>query len=72
MRLLVKGMNINRVKAIQIIKEKFVMSDVFSWTLGVGSKIIKFPGIFWGFTNVGEILQVGKIVFAPELRLWLN
>ncbi|GAA0138537.1 ion channel [Lithospermum erythrorhizon] len=57
----------------QFIKEKFGFSDVVCPALGgLGAGIIalKYPGIlYWGFTNVDEILHTGKTASAPGIGL---
>ncbi|XP_018629694.1 chloride channel protein CLC-f-like isoform X3 [Nicotiana tabacum] len=60
-------------KAFQFLKEKFGLSDVVCPALGgLGAGIIalRYPGIlYWGFTNVDEILHTGKTASAPGI--WL-
>lgn len=57
----------------QYIKERFGLSDVVCPALGgLGAGIIalKYPGIlYWGFTNVDEILHTGKTASAPGIGL---
>ncbi|XP_007020306.2 PREDICTED: chloride channel protein CLC-f isoform X1 [Theobroma cacao] len=60
-------------KAFEFIKEKFGLPSVICPALGgLGAGIIalKYPGIlYWGFTNVNEILHTGKTASAPGI--WL-
>ncbi|GLT79508.1 hypothetical protein SLA2020_509940 [Shorea laevis] len=60
-------------KAFEIIKEKFGLPAVVCPALGgLGAGIIalKYPGIlYWGFTNVNEILHTGKNASAPGIGL---
>ncbi|XP_060199056.1 chloride channel protein CLC-f-like isoform X3 [Lycium barbarum] len=60
-------------KAFQFLKEKFGLSDVACPALGgLGAGVIalRYPGIlYWGFTNVDEILHTGKTASAPGI--WL-
>ncbi|XVF70997.1 hypothetical protein PTKIN_Ptkin11bG0206600 [Pterospermum kingtungense] len=60
-------------KAFDFIKEKFGLPAVVCPALGgLGAGIIalKYPGIlYWGFTNVNEILHTGKTASAPGI--WL-
>ena len=60
-------------KAFEFIKEKFGLPAVICPALGgLGAGIIalKYPGIlYWGFTNVNEILHTGKTASAPGI--WL-
>ncbi|XP_022733128.1 chloride channel protein CLC-f isoform X2 [Durio zibethinus] len=60
-------------KAFEFIKEKFGLPAVICPALGgLGAGIIalKYPGIlYWGFTNVNEILHTGKSASAPGI--WL-
>ncbi|CAN4117857.1 unnamed protein product [Withania somnifera] len=60
-------------KAFEFLKEKFGLSDVVCPALGgLGAGIIalRYPGIlYWGFTNVDEILHTGKTASAPGI--WL-
>ncbi|XVE50965.1 hypothetical protein DITRI_Ditri01bG0204800 [Diplodiscus trichospermus] len=60
-------------KAFEFIKEKFGLPGVICPALGgLGAGIIalKYPGIlYWGFTNVNEILHTGKSASAPGI--WL-
>ncbi|KAL2495778.1 Chloride channel protein CLC-f [Forsythia ovata] len=60
-------------KAFQFIKEKFGLPDVVCPALGglgAGLIALKYPGIlYWGFTNVDEILHTGKTASAPGI--WL-
>lgn len=60
-------------KAFRFIKEKFGFTDVVCPALGgLGAGIIalRYPGIlYWGFTNVDEILHTGKTASAPGI--WL-
>lgn len=57
----------------QFIKEKFGLPDVVCPALGglgAGLIALKYPGIlYWGFTNVDEILRTGKTASAPGI--WL-
>lgn len=59
--------------AFQFVKEKFGISDVVCPALGgLGAGVIalRYPGIlYWGFTNVDEILRTGKTASAPGI--WL-
>ncbi|CAH9052857.1 unnamed protein product [Cuscuta epithymum] len=59
--------------AFQFIREKFGVPDVVCPALGgLGAGIIalKYPGVlYWGFTNVDEILHTGKTASAPGI--WL-
>lgn len=60
-------------KTFQFIKEKFGIPDVVCPALGglgAGLIALKYPGIlYWGFTNVDEILHTGKTASAPGI--WL-
>ncbi|XP_073025905.1 chloride channel protein CLC-f-like isoform X4 [Primulina eburnea] len=60
-------------KAFLLIKEKFGIPDVVCPALGglgAGLIALKYPGIlYWGFTNVDEILRTGKSASAPGI--WL-
>ncbi|CAK7323904.1 unnamed protein product [Dovyalis caffra] len=60
-------------KSFEFIKEKFGLPAVACPALGgLGAGIIalKYPGIlYWGFTNVEEILHTGKSAAAPGI--WL-
>lgn len=60
-------------KAFKFLREKFGLSDVVCPALGgLGAGIIalKYPGVlYWGFTNVDEILHTGKTASAPGI--WL-
>ncbi|KAL5577735.1 hypothetical protein UlMin_019434 [Ulmus minor] len=60
-------------KLFDFIKEKFGLPTVVCPALGgLGAGIIalKYPGIlYWGFTNVEEILRTGKSASAPGI--WL-
>ncbi|KAF5727867.1 Chloride channel F isoform 2 [Tripterygium wilfordii] len=60
-------------KSFEFIKERFGLPAVVSPALGgLGAGIIalKYPGIlYWGFTNVEEILHTGKTASAPGI--WL-
>nr|UTD53594.1 chloride channel F [Casuarina glauca] len=60
-------------KSFDFIKEKFDLPAVACPALGgLGAGIIalKYPGIlYWGFTNVEEILHTGKTASAPGI--WL-
>ncbi|KAB1214983.1 Chloride channel protein CLC-f [Morella rubra] len=60
-------------KTFDFIKEKFSLPAVVCPALGgLGAGIIalKYPGIlYWGFTNVEEILHTGKTASAPGI--WL-
>lgn len=59
--------------AFEYIKERFGLPSVVTPALGgLGAGIIalKYPGVlYWGFTNVDEILHTGKIASAPGI--WL-
>lgn len=59
--------------AFQFIKENLGVPDVVCPALGgLGAGIIalKYPGVlYWGFTNVDEILHTGKTASAPGI--WL-
>lgn len=59
--------------AFEFIKEKFALPAVVCPALGgLGAGIIalRYPGIlYWGFTNVEEILRTGKSASAPGI--WL-
>lgn len=59
--------------AFEYIKERFNLPGVVTPALGgLGAGIIalKYPGVlYWGFTNVDEILHTGKIASAPGI--WL-
>lgn len=60
-------------KLFDLIKEKFDLPAIVCPALGgLGAGIIalKYPGIlYWGFTNVEEILHTGKTASAPGI--WL-
>ncbi|CAL5405186.1 unnamed protein product [Camellia sinensis] len=60
-------------EAFEFIKEKFGVPAVVCPALGglgAGLIALKYPGIlYWGFTNVDEILHTGKSVSAPGI--WL-
>ncbi|XP_021905903.1 chloride channel protein CLC-f [Carica papaya] len=60
-------------KSFEFIKEKFGLPAIVCPALGgLGAGIIalKYPGIlYWGFTNVEEILHTGKSASAPGI--WL-
>lgn len=60
-------------KFFEFIKEKFGLPSVVCPALGglgVGIIALKYPGIlYWGFTNVDEILHTGKSASAPGI--WL-
>lgn len=60
-------------KLFEFIREKFGLPSVVCPALGgLGAGIIalKYPGIlYWGFTNVDEILHTGKSASAPGI--WL-
>ncbi|KAG8365210.1 hypothetical protein BUALT_Bualt18G0080700 [Buddleja alternifolia] len=60
-------------KAFQFTKDKFGVPDVVCPALGglgAGLIALKYPGIlYWGFTNVDEILHTGKTASAPGI--WL-
>lgn len=60
-------------KSFEFIREKFGLPTVVCPALGgLGAGIIalKYPGIlYWGFTNVEEILHTGKSASAPGI--WL-
>ncbi|KAL8509732.1 hypothetical protein ACS0TY_016805 [Phlomoides rotata] len=57
----------------EFIKEKFGVPDVVCPALGglgAGLIALRYPGIlYWGFTNVDEILHTGKTASAPGI--WL-
>lgn len=60
-------------KGFQYLKEKYGLSDVVCPALGgLGAGVIalRYPGIlYWGFTNVDEILHTGKTASAPGIGL---
>ncbi|KAI7752121.1 hypothetical protein M8C21_031645 [Ambrosia artemisiifolia] len=60
-------------KAFKYIKEKFGLPTIVSPALGglmAGLIALRYPGIlYWGFTNVDEILHTGKTASAPGI--WL-
>ncbi|XP_018630939.1 chloride channel protein CLC-f-like isoform X3 [Nicotiana tomentosiformis] len=60
-------------KGFQFLKEKFGLPDVVCPALGgLGAGVIalRYPGIlYWGFTNVDEILHTGKTASAPGIGL---
>ncbi|KAL4558944.1 hypothetical protein LXL04_037149 [Taraxacum kok-saghyz] len=60
-------------KAFEYIQERFGLPGIVTPALGgLGAGIIalKYPGVlYWGFTNVDEILHTGKIASAPGI--WL-
>ncbi|CAI9088104.1 OLC1v1022346C3 [Oldenlandia corymbosa var. corymbosa] len=60
-------------KAFQFTKERFGINDVVCPAiggLGAGIIALRYPGIlYWGFTNVDEILHTGKTASAPGI--WL-
>ncbi|XP_073307286.1 chloride channel protein CLC-f-like isoform X1 [Primulina huaijiensis] len=60
-------------KAFLLIKEKLGIPDVACPALGglgAGLIALKYPGIlYWGFTNVDEIVRTGKTASAPGI--WL-
>nr|GLL22462.1 chloride channel protein CLC-f [Ipomoea trifida] len=60
-------------KGFKFLREKFGLPDVVCPALGgLGAGIIalKYPGVlYWGFTNVDEILHTGKTASAPGI--WL-
>ncbi|KAG4122760.1 hypothetical protein ERO13_D11G286500v2 [Gossypium hirsutum] len=60
-------------KAFEFIKEKYGLPAVICPALGglgAGMIALKYPGIlYWGFTNVNEILHTGKTLSAPGI--WL-
>ncbi|KAL3508297.1 hypothetical protein ACH5RR_027698 [Cinchona calisaya] len=60
-------------KAFQFIKERFGITHVVCPAmggLGAGIIALRYPGIlYWGFTNVDEILHTGKTASAPGI--WL-
>ncbi|KAA8527136.1 hypothetical protein F0562_008635 [Nyssa sinensis] len=60
-------------KAFEFMKENFGLPAVVypaSGGLGAGIIALKYPGIlYWGFTNVDEILHTGKSASAPGI--WL-
>ncbi|KAA3472576.1 chloride channel protein CLC-f-like isoform X1 [Gossypium australe] len=59
--------------AFEFIKEKYGLPAVTCPALGglgAGMIALKYPGIlYWGFTNVNEILHTGKTLSAPGI--WL-
>ncbi|XP_024006197.1 chloride channel protein CLC-f isoform X2 [Eutrema salsugineum] len=60
-------------KSFEFIKEKFGLPAIVCPALGglgAGMIALKYPGIlYWGFTNVEEILHTGKSASAPGI--WL-
>lgn len=60
-------------KSFEIIKEKFGIPALVCPVLGgfgAGMIALKYPGtLYWGFTNVEEILHTGKTASAPGI--WL-
>ncbi|KAF5781351.1 putative CBS domain, chloride channel, voltage gated, chloride channel, core [Helianthus annuus] len=60
-------------KAFKYIEQKFGLPTIVSPALGglmAGLIALKYPGIlYWGFTNVDEILHTGKTASAPGI--WL-
>ncbi|XP_071907664.1 chloride channel protein CLC-f-like isoform X4 [Coffea arabica] len=60
-------------KAFQFMKDRFGIPDVVCPAiggLGAGIIALRYPGIlYWGFTNVDEILHTGKTASAPGI--WL-
>ncbi|KAF3453230.1 hypothetical protein FNV43_RR03670 [Rhamnella rubrinervis] len=60
-------------KSFETIKEKFGLPTIACPVLGgfgAGIIALKYPGIlYWGFTNVEEILHTGKTASAPGI--WL-
>lgn len=60
-------------KSFEVIKDKFGLPTVVCPALGglgAGAIALKYPGIlYWGFTNVEEILHTGKSASAPGI--WL-
>ncbi|KAL3851069.1 hypothetical protein ACJIZ3_012951 [Penstemon smallii] len=60
-------------EAFQFMKDRFGLPDVVCPALGglgAGLIALKYPGIlYWGFTNVDEILHTGKTASAPGI--WL-
>jgi H+/Cl- antiporter ClcA len=60
-------------KFFEVIQEKFGLPTVVCPAiggLGAGIIALKYPGIlYWGFTNVEEILRTGKSASAPGI--WL-
>ncbi|KHG19218.1 Chloride channel CLC-f -like protein [Gossypium arboreum] len=60
-------------KAFEFIKEKYGLPAVICPALGgfgAGMIALKYPGIlYWGFTNVNEIVHTGKTLSAPGI--WL-
>lgn len=60
-------------KFFEVLKEKFGLPTVVCPALGglgAGAIALKYPGIlYWGFTNVEEILHTGKSASAPGI--WL-
>lgn len=60
-------------KSFEYIKEKFGLPPVVCpalGALGAGIIALRYPGtLYWGFTNVDEILRTGKSAAAPGI--WL-
>ncbi|CAN4102551.1 unnamed protein product [Withania somnifera] len=60
-------------RGFQFLKVKFGLSDVVCPALGgllAGVIALRYPGIlYWGFTNVDEILHTGKTASAPGIGL---
>ncbi|KAH9627057.1 hypothetical protein KSS87_023745 [Heliosperma pusillum] len=60
-------------KFFEFIKDKFGLPAIVSpalGALGAGIIALKYPGtLYWGFTNVDEILHTGKSASAPGI--WL-
>ncbi|EPS65023.1 hypothetical protein M569_09754, partial [Genlisea aurea] len=60
-------------EAFHFVRDKFGIPDVVCPALGglgAGLIALKYPGIlYWGFTNVDEILHTGKTASAPGI--WL-
>lgn len=60
-------------KAFKYIKQKFGLPTIATPALGglmAGLIALKYPGVlYWGFTNVDEILHAGKTASAPGI--WL-
>ncbi|RWW52970.1 hypothetical protein BHE74_00040567, partial [Ensete ventricosum] len=60
-------------KSFEFLKDKFALPAVILPALGglgAGLIALKYPGIlYWGFTNVEEILHTGKSASAPGI--WL-
>lgn len=60
-------------KLFEFLKQRFGIPDVVCPALGglgAGLIALKYPGtLYWGFTNVDEILHTGKTASAPGI--WL-